>query len=370
MTEGPSHTDRAHPFPELLPQRGPTTLTPAGWIQVDEAIAWIGFASAVPIRSWDMELALGLSLWPWSPSYVLLDVLKRIKGEGKSNRAPQMTLTLTVLSLSRGKADPASSVDFPSLARSESLNEALRADGERGRRWMEAALRAEAARCYDAWKGFRSGVEAAFLQATLAAEALQAALARAELTAYGMPAASENGATDTLVVREAIPASTFAGPVTFAPNGLHLYLPKDRMPRRHGGPAFLNIVLPARAVARLFPRAPGERPDLLSEALGRPVNASEAGEIVAEQGRRPETVVRTGTAGRPTSMHLVHLEHRRRIAASEAHNTLAAEAKHLLEWLKRTYPHAPPPKLKSLENAIRDEQPAHLKSGPKMNPRG
>ena len=45
----------------------PRGLLPAGWVTAGEAIAWVGFAQAVPVERWDRELALGLSLWPWNP---------------------------------------------------------------------------------------------------------------------------------------------------------------------------------------------------------------------------------------------------------------------------------------------------------------
>jgi hypothetical protein len=51
----------------------PRRLLPVGWVTVAEAIAWVGFAQAVPVQQWDAELALGLSFWPWHrPSVVKL----------------------------------------------------------------------------------------------------------------------------------------------------------------------------------------------------------------------------------------------------------------------------------------------------------
>jgi hypothetical protein len=54
------------PFSPLPP---PRALPDAGWVTIAEAIAWVGFGRAEPLQRWDLELQLGLSLWPWySPS--------------------------------------------------------------------------------------------------------------------------------------------------------------------------------------------------------------------------------------------------------------------------------------------------------------
>lgn len=89
--------------------------------------------------------------------------------------------------------------------------------------------------------------------------------------------------------------------------------------------------------------------------------------MAAQQNAKPAPVLRTGAAGRPSSMHLVHPEHRRRIEAGEAHASLAAEARHLHGWLKQTHPEAPLPGVKALQNAIRENHPKHLKSGTEIN---
>jgi hypothetical protein len=62
----------------------------------------------------------------------------------------------------------------------------------------------------------------------------------------------------------------------------------------------------------------------------------------------------TGAPGRPTSMHLIRVEHRRRLDAGEAHESLAEEAKHLATWLAQQHPAAPQPTTKTVENAIRE----------------
>ncbi len=393
MTKGPTDTTRAHPFPELLPPRGPRTLSPAGWVPIDEAVAWIGFASAVPASSWDTELAFGLSLWPWrGPDDVLAGLAKRRHEIDLLWRADEHRLgpntfsfdrTLLLLHRRREEREGAhrQCEDRPAYAGPGDVADlaevvAQMHAAQRLMNFEAAAMRAEAALCHTAWREIEPGVVSAFHQAALAADALRAALARGEITAYGVQvgpggkAAADAARRVANARRVAIPASAFAGPVTLAPDGLYLLLPQDFGVAEEHGPAFVKVVLPASDLKRLFPREPGGWPDLLSEALGRPVNASEAGEIVAEQGRRPEPTILTGTAGRPTSMHLVRPEHRRRIEAGEAHDTLAAEARHLLDWLQRTHPQAPQPKPKTLGNAIRHEHRAYLKSGPKMNQRG
>lgn len=60
---------------EYLMPPSPRTLLPAGWVTLCEAIAWVGFGQAVPVQLWDLELALGLSLWPWSLPHDVKDHL-------------------------------------------------------------------------------------------------------------------------------------------------------------------------------------------------------------------------------------------------------------------------------------------------------
>jgi hypothetical protein len=52
------------------------------------------------------------------PPYLLWNVLKRVEEEGgsKNKKHSHLNGALVVLALLRGKADPASSADFPSLA--------------------------------------------------------------------------------------------------------------------------------------------------------------------------------------------------------------------------------------------------------------
>lgn len=64
-------------------------------------------------------------------------------------------------------------------------------------------------------------------------------------------------------------------------------------------------------------------------------------------------VVATGSPGRPTSMHLVAAEHKRRLVNGLAERGVRAEAKVLEEWLKQTHPKAPTLTAKTIENNIR-----------------
>jgi integrase len=65
--------------------------------------------------------------------------------------------------------------------------------------------------------------------------------------------------------------------------------------------------------------------------------------------------VRTGTAGRPTSKHLALTEMTARYSRGELGPTLAAEARELVEWLKKESKRLPVPTAHSLENSIRKE---------------
>lgn len=66
-------------------------------------------------------------------------------------------------------------------------------------------------------------------------------------------------------------------------------------------------------------------------------------------------IVRTGVAGRPTSINLISAEHRRRLKSDEAHESVAEEARYLASWLKKEHPSAPPATPKTIENSIRSE---------------
>ena len=60
----------------------------------------------------------------------------------------------------------------------------------------------------------------------------------------------------------------------------------------------------------------------------------------------------TGAPGRPTPIHLVVAEHRRRLDSGNAEISVTAEAKHLAGWLKLTHPKVPPLTPKTIQNKI------------------
>jgi hypothetical protein len=70
---------------------------------------------------------------------------------------------------------------------------------------------------------------------------------------------------------------------------------------------------------------------------------------------RGTEIVRSGFAGRPTSMHLVKQELERRRQARETQSTQAKEAAHLSEWLSKEHPGMPPATAKAISNGLRDE---------------
>jgi hypothetical protein len=63
----------------------------------------------------------------------------------------------------------------------------------------------------------------------------------------------------------------------------------------------------------------------------------------------------TGAPGRPTSMHLVELEHRDRWQRGEAETSIGAEAAALANWLRTEHPHAPPLTPKTIANKLRHD---------------
>jgi hypothetical protein len=62
---------------------------------------------------------------------------------------------------------------------------------------------------------------------------------------------------------------------------------------------------------------------------------------------------RTGAPGKPSGIGVVEREHRRRMDAGEAFESVRQEASHLKDWLDRTYPEAPATTAKTIENRIR-----------------
>ena len=71
--------------------------------------------------------------------------------------------------------------------------------------------------------------------------------------------------------------------------------------------------------------------------------------------QRPQVVTHSsGAAGRPTSIHLVTPEAKRRIECQDLPETLTEFSRQLSEWLSKTYPDAHPLTAKSIENKIRE----------------
>lgn len=71
-----------------------------------------------------------------------------------------------------------------------------------------------------------------------------------------------------------------------------------------------------------------------------------------------EEAARSGAVGRPTSMHLVHAEHRRRLAEGIALEKVSAESALLADWLASRHPEMPRAGAGAIENAIRAEHKA------------
>jgi len=80
-------------------------------------------------------------------------------------------------------------------------------------------------------------------------------------------------------------------------------------------------------------------------------------------------ILSTGAPGRPTSMHLIKPEHRRRLDKGEAHESLADEARYLAAWLAQQHPTAPQLTPKAIENAIREAHRQRATRPPKFSPR-
>jgi hypothetical protein len=118
--------------------------------------------------------------------------------------------------------------------------------------------------------------------------------------------------------------------------------------RGHGVNLFGIHVAPATALQRAFP-------------AGEP----KANDNAADAGTPPAEILATGTPGRPTSMHLIRAEHRRRLDAGEAHHSLAKEARHLAAWFAAAHPNAPQPTPKTIENGIPATHRQHAPRPPK-----
>jgi hypothetical protein len=64
---------------------------------------------------------------------------------------------------------------------------------------------------------------------------------------------------------------------------------------------------------------------------------------------------RSGAPGRPTSMHIVLIEHRRRVENGSHDESRTAEAKSLEGWLKQAHPDMPPLTYKTILNKLPPE---------------
>ena len=69
----------------------------------------------------------------------------------------------------------------------------------------------------------------------------------------------------------------------------------------------------------------------------------------------PKDVTRTGAPGRPTCMHIIQPEFRRRVENGEIEPTLAAQSKVLAAWFEKSYPDLPRPTPKTIANKLRDD---------------
>jgi len=63
--------------------------------------------------------------------------------------------------------------------------------------------------------------------------------------------------------------------------------------------------------------------------------------------------IHTGFPGRPTSKHFINLEFKRRAKAGVIEETLAAEARVIVDWMAKNRPDLPPATPKTVENNIR-----------------
>jgi hypothetical protein len=273
-----------------------------GWWSAGEALGWIAFGQPVPGANWWDIPGLGLSR-NWIPSRRLLSALeakaesKLLHAAGISSSPPGDYGTVADELIQRTRQSAAV------------LAEELRGDMARDAECLAEVERAQAV--------------------------LRVALAGHHLVAYGQLAQATDlePASDEF---EAIPAEVFAGPsaLTVQPDGRTT---PPRMSRPYRGRLWQEVSFAAAAVQAAFPL----KDDRLARGL------SEA------------AISRTGAAGRPSSMYLIHPEHERRMAAGEAYVSLAAEAEYLAGWFRKTHPSKPTPKPRTIENQIRDAHRQH-----------
>ncbi|AOG04380.1 hypothetical protein [Bosea sp. RAC05] len=110
---------------------------------------------------------------------------------------------------------------------------------------------------------------------------------------------------------------------------------------KHRGPKWARLVLLRADVAKLWPfaQAGGDLPDPY-----------------------PLTY-RSGGPGRPSSMHLVEAEFRRRCALATVEVSMAKESVYLAAWLRSAHPTAPPLTPKTIQNRLLSAFRAHAASG-------
>ena len=68
-----------------------------------------------------------------------------------------------------------------------------------------------------------------------------------------------------------------------------------------------------------------------------------------------DAMTRTGAPGRPSGMHIVLEEAKRRRQSGETLDRVSGEARALREWYVKNYPNMPPPTAKTIENKIRGD---------------
>jgi hypothetical protein len=300
----------------------------------------------VPVRRWDRELVLGLTLWPWYPPSMVRQWFRMLARDA----------VLGTTAWTKGMT-PGHRVWLVEALRELGSHRPFASPPPISAETPDERLRAEAAHRHDAWNdATKTEVSAAFLTATLASDALRLKVAEGAIALHGVPTRRKGVEVD-LAPREAIPPAVCAAPVTLTPDGLFPFTPDDVPRSVKLGPSYVEVVVPARDLARVFPRTPGEAPDLLEAALDRKPDLGEADTLAAQQDQKLELIARTGNPGRPAmSKELYMREHRQRLASDSAFADLTEEATYLRDlWLPREWPGAAVPSLKTLKDAIRRE---------------
>lgn len=76
-------------------------------------------------------------------------------------------------------------------------------------------------------------------------------------------------------------------------------------------------------------------------------------DFIEGTGNDPEPIYRSGAPGRPTSMHLIEAEMRKRADRGELQKSMLAEFESLSKWLGEKHPRAHPTKSKTISNNLR-----------------